>query len=74
MPENFAHALFSVLPTQAEFTAIITKHYLEYVRPQLGLLPEGLPARLADLLRRGRPLVHPLDVLVHGALKGITIM
>ena len=42
--------------------------YLEDVCLQLGLLPEGLAARLADLLRHGRLLVHPLDVLVDGAL------
>ena len=42
--------------------------YLEDVCLQLGLLPEGLAARLADLLRHGRLLVHPLDVLVDGTL------
>lgn len=47
---------------------IVTLLYLEYVGLQLRLLPEGLPARLADLLRHGRLLVHPPDVLVDGAL------
>ena len=50
----------AVASSQLAFLCI----YLEYVRLQLGLLPERLPARLADLLRHGRLLMHPLDVLV----------